>query len=203
MASQTLQQHCPKNEPVISTTTTMARQDAKRTKAKRALRSLAIAIVVPLYLTMTIIFMFGSGHKYQALDKPFWFPPLWFIHIASLGSSFLMGFASWLVWADGGFHTQSDALPLYIAQISLSIVWDPLVLVMDARRLGLVFCCVNFGTLLACHDCFRRVPFVDGAGMRCVYLEPTQVYIAQRMTHVHGWCTGDPWMMGKRKTKSS
>jgi benzodiazapine receptor len=174
MASQTLQQHRPKNEPVISTTTTtttttMARQDAKRTKAKRALRSLAIAIVVPLYLTMTIIFMFGSGHKYQALDKPFWFPPLWFIHIASLGSSFLMGFASWLVWADGGFHTQSDALPLYIAQISLSIVWDPLVLVMDARRLGLVFCCVNFGTLLACHDCFRRVnPFAKDLVKLCV-----------------------------------
>ncbi|XP_050240892.1 translocator protein homolog [Quercus robur] len=151
MAMQTLQ-HWSKNKPTNTT-----KKETKKTGSKRAIQSLTLAIVVPVSLTMTIIFMFGSGHKYQALDKPFGFPPLWFIHSASLGSSFLMGFAAWLVCAHGGFHTHPDALPLYIAQVSLSIVWDPLVLVIGARLLGLLFCVVNFGTLLACYYYFRKM----------------------------------------------
>lgn len=165
MAMQTLQ-HWSKNEP---TNTTMAKQETKKTESKRAIQSLSLAIVVPVSLTMSIIFMFGSGNKYQALDKPFWFPPLWFIHSASLGSSFLMGFAAWLVCAHGGFQTHPDALPLYIAQVSLSIVWDPLVLVIGARFLGLLFCVVNFGTLVACYYYFRKVnPFAKDLVKPCL-----------------------------------
>ncbi|KAF5752205.1 translocator protein [Tripterygium wilfordii] len=139
---------------------TAAARAAKKGEAKRALPSLAMSISVPLTLTMVIILIFGSGHKYRAMAKPFWFPPLWLVHLASLGSSLIMGLAAWLVWADGGFHAQSDALPLYIGQVSLSIVWYPLVLVIGSGWLGFVVCLVNFGTLLACYLRFKRVnPF--------------------------------------------
>lgn len=80
-----------------------------------------------------------------------------------------MGFAAWLVCAYGGFHTHPDALPLYIAQVSLSIVWDPLVLVIGARFLGLLFCVVNFGTLVACYYYFRMVnPFAKDLIKPCL-----------------------------------
>jgi benzodiazapine receptor len=149
----------------------MASQNTKNTNAKRALRSLAIAVTVPVLLTMFIIFMFGSGRKYRALAKPIWFPSLWFIHLASLGSSFLMGFAAWLVWADGGFHAYPDALLLYLTQVSLGIVWDPLVLVIGARWLSFVFCAANFVALFACYKIFRGMnvnPFAKDLVKPCV-----------------------------------
>ncbi|KAF4355175.1 translocator protein homolog [Cannabis sativa] len=145
------------------------REDKAKAKTKRALRSLLIAVSVPLSLTAAIIFFFGSGQRYRAFAKPFWFPPLWFIHLASLGSSSLMGFSAWLFWADGGFHAQPDSLPLYIAQVSLGLVWDPLVLVMGQTWLGLVFGLIHFGTLFACYRTFRRVnPFAKDLAKPCL-----------------------------------
>ncbi|KAJ7980266.1 Translocator-like protein [Quillaja saponaria] len=154
---------------IPSNPTIKPRQETKSTKAKRALRSLAIAIAIPLSINLTIIFLFGSGRKYYSITKPFWFPTLWFVHLASLGSSFLMGLAAWLLWADGGFHAQSDALPLYIAQVSLSIVWDPLVLVFGSAWLGFVFCVLHFGTLFLCYLRFKKVnPFAKDLVKLCL-----------------------------------
>ncbi|XP_061370577.1 translocator protein homolog [Gastrolobium bilobum] len=143
--------------------------ETKKAQAKRALRSLAVGIAVPLILTLTIIILFGSGRKYRSLVKPFWFAPLWFIHLATLGSSFFMGLAAWLVWADGGFQGESDALSLYVAQVSLSIVWHPLVLVMSAYWLASVSCLVNFGTLFLCYLRFKKVnPFAKDLAKPCL-----------------------------------
>ncbi|KAK9288603.1 hypothetical protein L1049_017062 [Liquidambar formosana] len=159
MASQTLKQRFKDDSTTPATNT---RPEKKTPKPKRAIRSLAIAIMVPLSLTLAVIFFFGSSPKYHALAKPFWFPPLWFINLASLASSFLMGLAAWLVWAEGGFHSQSDALPLYISQVSLSITWLPLVLKIGAVPIGFVFSVIHFGTLVACYRDFRRVNPIAG-----------------------------------------
>ncbi|PON80354.1 TspO/MBR-related protein [Parasponia andersonii] len=172
MSSQTLHPGFMLDQTIITTIPTnykLSKREKKIFRAKRALRSLFIAVSIPLSLTMTIILLFGSGHRYRAVPKPFWFPPLWLIHLASLGSSFLMGFAGWLFWADGGFHAQSNALPLYITHISVSVVWDPLVLVIGAAWLGLVFCLIHFGTLFACYRSFRRVnPFAKDLAKPCL-----------------------------------
>ncbi|XP_034684787.1 translocator protein homolog [Vitis riparia] len=111
---------------------------------------------------MAIIFLFGSSHKYRAIAKPFWFPPLWVMHVGSLVCSGLMGVSAWAVWSEGGFRGESDALPLYVAHISLGIVWEPLVVVMGAAWMGLGFCVVHFGTLVACYSAFRNVNPVVG-----------------------------------------
>ncbi|KAL5140987.1 Translocator [Glycine soja] len=144
--------------------------DTKKSQARRALRSLAIGIAVPFTLTLTIIILFGSGRKYnQIISKPFWFAPLWFIHLSILGSSFFMGLAAWLVWADGGFQGETDAMSLYIAHVSLSIVWHPLVLVMGAYWLALISCLVNFVTLFLCYLRFRKVnPFAKDLAKPCL-----------------------------------
>ncbi|KAJ9181923.1 hypothetical protein P3X46_005966 [Hevea brasiliensis] len=131
--------------------------------------SLFIIVLLPLCLTLTIIYLFGSSRKYQATAKPLWFPSLTLIHIASVGSTLLMGLPAWLVWVDGGFLLESDVLPLYISQISLSIVWDPLVLRFEEPCLGVIFCLVNLGTLLACYCTFGKVsPFSKYLVMPCL-----------------------------------
>ncbi|CAB4293298.1 unnamed protein product [Prunus armeniaca] len=158
MASNTLHHRLNNDQPISTkpTTTTLTKQE----KAKRALRSLAIGIAIPLTLTTTTIFFFGWGPKYRTLTKPFWLPPLWLINYATFFSSFLMGLSAWLVWADGGFHAQSNAFVLYIAQVSLSILWGPVLLAAGAAWLGLAICLMNFGALFACYKCFRCVnPF--------------------------------------------
>ncbi|GLU08377.1 hypothetical protein SLE2022_252950 [Rubroshorea leprosula] len=135
----------------------MRPKNGRERKVPSAL-SLAAAIAVPLTLTSFIIFNFGAGKRYRTLpNKPFWFPPLWLIHLASFGSTFLMSLAACLVWLVGGFNADSDALPLYISQVALSIVWDPLVLVIGSARVGFVFCVVHFGTLVACHRRFEKL----------------------------------------------
>ncbi|XVF66223.1 hypothetical protein PTKIN_Ptkin10aG0018300 [Pterospermum kingtungense] len=152
------------------TTPVRVRPEDKKARAKKALWSLTIAIAVPLTLTLFIIFKFGAGKRYRAItDKPFWFPPLWLIHLASIGSSFSMSLAAWLVWVDRGFHLDSNALPLYISQISLSTVWDPLELVMGAVWFGFLFCLLHFGVLFACYLSFRKVnPFARDLVKPCL-----------------------------------
>ncbi|KAJ4834062.1 hypothetical protein Tsubulata_016259 [Turnera subulata] len=151
---KTLKTHIEEEEDDQDTT--------KKTKLKTynfwsTLSSFFAVTVFPLFLTLTIIYLFGSGRKYRALAKPFWFPPLTVIHLASVGSTLLISRAAWLVWTSGGFDIDSDALPLYIAQIFLSIVWDPLVLRIGAAWLGFLFCLVNLGTLCACYWMFGKV----------------------------------------------
>ncbi|XP_004487874.1 translocator protein homolog [Cicer arietinum] len=145
--------------------------ETKKSQAKRALRSLAIGVAIPFALTLIIIILFGSGRKFNVLSKPFWFAPIWFINLATLGSSFFMGLAAWLVWADGGFQGESDTLAFYVAHIALSIVWHPLVLVMNAYWLALVSGIVNSGTLLICYLRFRKVnPFAKDLAKPCLAL---------------------------------
>ncbi|KDP27793.1 hypothetical protein JCGZ_18873 [Jatropha curcas] len=115
--------------------------------------------MVPVSLAIAVIHVFGSSREYQdlALAKPIWFPSLTIIHLATVGSTLLMSVAALLVWADGGFQLDSEALPLYISQVSLSIVWDPLVLRIGEACIGVVFSSVNFGTVCACYQIFGKV----------------------------------------------
>ncbi|KAI4311155.1 hypothetical protein MLD38_036073 [Melastoma candidum] len=137
--------------------------------AGRAMRSLTITLALNLSVTVAVMFVFGSGKQYNALAKPFWFPPLWLIHAASLASSFLMGLAGWMMWAEGGFHSETDALPLYLAQVSLGVVWDPLVLVIGSGWLGLGFCLVQLVTLVGVSRRFGRVnPFAGDIVRLCM-----------------------------------
>ncbi|BFG15115.1 hypothetical protein CerSpe_013890 [Prunus speciosa] len=171
MASNTLHHRLNNDQPISikPTTATTATTLTKQEKAKRALRSLAIGIAIPLTLTTTAIFFFGWGPKYRTLTKPFWLPPLWLINFATFFSSFLMGLSAWLVWAEGGFHAQSNAFVLYIAQVSLSILWGPVVLASGAAWLGLVICLMNFGALFACYKCLRCVnPFARDLVKPCL-----------------------------------
>ncbi|CAN4091443.1 unnamed protein product [Withania somnifera] len=137
-------------------------KSTRKQKAKRGLKSLTIALSIPLLLTLMDISLFGSSYQYVSMEKPFWFPRLWALHLACLGSSFLMGLSAWLVWAEGGFHRQPMAMLLYLSQLGLSLVWDPVVFKAGATRVGLVLCMALFGVLIACIKTFKNVNPIAG-----------------------------------------
>uniref|UniRef100_A0A7N0ZRL4 Translocator protein homolog n=1 Tax=Kalanchoe fedtschenkoi TaxID=63787 RepID=A0A7N0ZRL4_KALFE len=139
-------------------------------KPHRAVKSLTFSVLVPLTLTSASIWFFGSSVKtYNSLAAAsLYLPPLWFIHLAELASSALMGFAAWFVWVDGGFRRSAsgDAAALYVSHVALCLTWDPLVLRIGAAPVGFVFCVVNFGTVVAVYGEFRRVNGVAGQLVR-------------------------------------
>nr|DAD39370.1 TPA_asm: hypothetical protein HUJ06_013693 [Nelumbo nucifera] len=140
----------------------MTRRNRKMAMAKRGLRSLTLAVVVPLMLTIANIHFFGSSHSYGSLKKPFWYPSIRLLHLTCLISTILMGLSAWLVWAEGGFHQQNSALPLFIAQLALGLSWNPLVFVLEAFQTGLVVCVALFGALLGCYRTFRSINPIAG-----------------------------------------
>ncbi|KAM3356140.1 translocator protein [Capsicum galapagoense] len=159
------------NEPLLQEQYNKSDQDAKmdkntksirKQKAKQGLKSLTIALSIPLLLTLLDIFLFGSSYQYVSMKKPFWFPRLWALHLACLCSSFLMGLSAWLVWAEGGFHRQPMAMLLYLGQLGLSLAWDPVVFKAGATRVGLVLCMALFGVLIACVKAFKNVNPIAG-----------------------------------------
>ncbi|XP_027117308.2 translocator protein homolog [Coffea arabica] len=165
MASQELKHRTRDEEaeeeiqpPKDTGTTATRRHQKKRTAmAKRGLRSLGLALALPLSLTLLDISLFGSSLQYATMKKPFWSPPLWALHSACLASAFLMGLSAWLVWAEGGFHRNPTALLLYLGQLSLSLAWDPIVFQAGASRMGLVLCVALFGALVGCARIFRTM----------------------------------------------
>ncbi|GAB4843754.1 hypothetical protein Ancab_013719 [Ancistrocladus abbreviatus] len=140
------------------------RRDRRIAMAKRGLRSLCIAVAIPLSVTLLNIYFFGTSDGYRSMSSkpPIWLPPLWALHATGLGSAFLMGLSSWLVWAEGGLHRDPSLMILYIAQLGLGLVWDPLVFRMGAYWAGLLVALSAFGSLLRCRRMFRRVNTIAG-----------------------------------------
>ncbi|XP_073053782.1 translocator protein homolog [Primulina eburnea] len=135
----------------------------KRTgMAARGLRSLAIAIILPLSLTVLDIILFGSGDRFRSMQRHPYFPPMWALHSAWLVAAFLSGLSAWLVWVDGGFHHQPGALFLYLGQLALSLGWYPIVFGAGAIRVGLILCAALFGSLIACSRIFKNVNPIAG-----------------------------------------
>ncbi|XP_057782354.1 translocator protein homolog [Salvia miltiorrhiza] len=138
------------------------RKKPKNAAAHRGLRSLSVAVALPLSLSVLDIFLFGSSSRYRSLDKPFYVPPLWALHLACVSTAFLSGLSAWLVWAEGGFHRHPAALGLYLGQLALSLVWYPVVFGAGAIRVGLLLCAALFGVLLGCARAFRNMNPIAG-----------------------------------------
>ncbi|KAG6785108.1 hypothetical protein POTOM_010831 [Populus tomentosa] len=150
------------------------RREKRVAMAQRGFRSLAIAVALPLSLALCNVYFFGSTKGYgtsssRSLSKPFWFPPLWALHMTCVTSSFLMGLSAWLVWAEGGFHRNPTALYLYLTQLGLSLAWDPIVFRMSAPWVGLLVCLATFGALVGCSRQFKVVnPIAGNLVMPCL-----------------------------------
>ncbi|KAL8262196.1 hypothetical protein R6Q59_026245 [Mikania micrantha] len=127
----------------------------------RGIRSLSLAIAVPVGLTLSI-FWFRESDDYKNLTRPFWIPPLWGIQLTSLSMAFLMGLSAWLVWAESGFHRTPMAIVVYLGQLGLGLAWNYIFFNKGPTQTGLV---VSFGqliTLFACCQMFSWINPISG-----------------------------------------
>ncbi|KAI3760028.1 hypothetical protein L1987_50416 [Smallanthus sonchifolius] len=132
------------------------RSQKKLSTASRGIRSLSLAIVVPVGLTLTTIFWFGEGYPYKNLTRPFWITPLWGLHLTSLSTAFLMGLSAWLVWAERGFHRTPVAIVMYLAQLGLGLAWNHIFFKTGPTQTGLA---LSFGQLIKTY--YRHMPRVN------------------------------------------
>ncbi|KAG6553439.1 hypothetical protein Mapa_005174 [Marchantia paleacea] len=103
---------------------------------KPGVKSLIVAVAIP-FLLGSIDGLANSPNTdwYFGLKKPSWQPPS-FLFGGTWSILYpLMGLASWLVWAEGGFQVQGKALSLYAIQLVLNLAWP--VIFFGKQNLGL------------------------------------------------------------------
>lgn len=100
--------------------------------------SLLVAVSIPLVLGLIDGIVNLPGPWYATLKKPWWNPPGFLFGLAWSILYPVMGLASWLVWADGGFQKQGYPLTLYALQLMLNLAWPSLFFGSHAILLALI-----------------------------------------------------------------
>jgi tryptophan-rich sensory protein len=104
-----------------------------------------------------------AGSFYSQLTQPDWAPPagvfgpVWTVLYA------LMGVAAWLVWRSGGFHSNRQALTLFLVQLAFNALWSWLFFAWHRGALALADVLVLWILVLATLVSFWRVSPVAGA----------------------------------------
>ncbi|KAG6505323.1 translocator protein homolog [Zingiber officinale] len=153
MASGTLKHRPPVKDELAtatadSSTVPEKTKDQKLALARRGLRSLAVAVAIPTVATAASI---------SAAASPSRTLPVWAFHVGSLLVSGLLGLSAWLVWAKGGFHGRSEALPLYLAELVMELLWAPLLFGCGPSRSAMAVCAAHFVVLFLLGQCFSHV----------------------------------------------
>lgn len=159
--------------PAVTTANVSLKRHRDRgAMAKRGIRSLLLALSLPLSLTLTAIYLFGHQRgepNRPPHPSPPWYLPQWILHGMKIVSSLLMGLSAWLVWTEGGFHRDPQALPLYLAQLGLSLSWDPMMFTVGAKWLGSAVMVGLLGSLVGCYRASKKVnPIASDLVMLCL-----------------------------------
>lgn len=168
--NENIRQRVPKDEPTVGepktnhedheNKTAKGRRPRRTAMAKRGVRSLAIAVALPLSLHLAAVAFLHSAHV-ASPKQPTWFRSL-ALEAIFVGLPALMGFCAWLFWADGGFHRKPTALFFFLSYLALSLVWDPIVFGLDAPWVGLVVSSTMLAALAWCRLIFKEVNPIAG-----------------------------------------
>ncbi|KAH3835863.1 translocator protein-like [Dreissena polymorpha] len=113
----------------------------------------------------------GQLTWYQALKKPSFQPPSWLVGPVWTALYSTMGYASYMIFRDGGGFGGKAALPLavYGANLALNFAWAPLF--FKGQNLGLAFAEIValWGSVVATIVTFRNVN-VNAANLLLPYL---------------------------------
>ncbi|KAJ3669526.1 hypothetical protein LUZ60_011476 [Juncus effusus] len=131
----------------------------KTIKTKRGIRSLTVAITVPVLLFATSAYLSGTAH---IASHGKFVPPILAFHLGNIAISAITGFAAWLIWAKGGFHRQPQDMFLYFGQLLLGLMWGPLMFKVKDRKLALAAAVAMAACMFGCIRSFRRVNKVAG-----------------------------------------
>lgn len=91
-------------------------------------RELGVAIAVPLVggIAGSIATADQIKSWYKTINKPSWTPPNFLFGPVWTALYTAMGVASYLVWRQGGWASQSVPLTVYAVQLLLNFMWTPL-----------------------------------------------------------------------------
>ncbi|XP_074563605.1 translocator protein homolog [Curcuma longa] len=156
MASETLK-HRPPPKDELATATAGSTKDQKLALARRGLRSLAVAVAIPTVATAASISVAGTSISAAVAASPSGTRLMWAFHVGSLLMSGLLGLSAWLVWAKGGFHGRSEALPLYLAELVMELLWAPLLFGSRSAWPAMAVCAAHFVVLFLLAQSFRHV----------------------------------------------
>lgn len=153
-------------------------RETKLLKARRGLRSLAVAVALPLIFSVLSSFLSPPLRPKTDEASLLWFPPASTLHVAAAASAGLMGLAGWLVWAEGGMRAPAPAA-LFAAQLVLGLAWAPLA---HAGWAGLALGAAKVAVLVGCARCFRRAnPFSGNLVGPCIAWAAFLVLLSYRM----------------------
>ncbi|KAL6070564.1 Translocator protein [Balamuthia mandrillaris] len=112
--------------------------------------TLGLAVALPVVGGLVGGYLFSpraakgeSNGWYKALKKPYLTPPNWVFGPVWTALYASMGYASYLVWRQGGFEQQGLALGAYAAQLGFNFAWSGLF--FGAKRMDLAL--VDIGAL--------------------------------------------------------
>lgn len=126
--------------------------------SKPGVKSLVVFVGVPLLLgSVDALFNSPTSKWFADLKKPWWEPPGPIFGGAWSLLYPLMGLASWLVWAEGGFHKQGMPLTLYVLQLVLNLLWPMFFFGWKNLSLALVDILILDGVLAATINSFQQV----------------------------------------------
>ncbi|KIY99257.1 Translocator protein [Monoraphidium neglectum] len=134
--------------------------------------ALAVALVVPVLGGMIGGFATASQIKgwYATLKKPWWNPPNWLFGPVWTCLYAAMGYASYLVYEQGGFAKQAVPLGVYIAQLALNFLWTPLFFTLHRFDLATVDILAMWGMIVATIATFYPVIGAWALGLLIPYL---------------------------------
>jgi len=109
----------------------------------------------------TAVFVSVDGW-YAGLLKPSWNPPAWLFGPVWTLLYAMMAVAAWLVWRQGGWRTQGQALKLFLLQWLLNALWTPLFFGLHRPAWALADIVLLWLVLAATLYSFWRVKAVAG-----------------------------------------
>ncbi|XP_076466166.1 translocator protein-like [Babylonia areolata] len=133
----------------------------------------AVAVLLPNLgaLSSTLLTRRAIPSWYQDLKKPWWQPPYWLFGPVWAYMYSSIGFASYLVWREGGGFTGDNRLPLTLYGTQLALNWAYTGIVFGARSLkwGMVEISVLLGAVCGTIYTFYPVSRM-AAGLLVPYL---------------------------------
>ena len=110
----------------------------------------------------TAVFV-STGGWYADLRKPSWNPPAWIFGPVWTLLYVMMAVAAWLIWREGGWKAQGQALGLFLLQWLLNALWTPLFFGMHRSGLAFAEIIMLWLVLAATLGLFWRVRKAAGA----------------------------------------
>jgi benzodiazapine receptor len=158
------------NDPTQQKYVAKAYRKSAEVVKKPGVPSLIVAVAVPLVAGFAVSLVAGPGPWYKALNKPVWTPPgpifglIWTLIYP------MMGLASWLVWADGGFQRNSFPLGAYFVQLGLNLLWSVLFFWFHSITLAFVDILALAAAVFTCIGAFQPVNHVAANLMKIYFV---------------------------------